>query len=191
MLERARQSVYWPRIGDLQHRRAQCTSCDEKAPSLPPKAMMLMPPAEYPFQQVIADMFKTEGNVYMVYADRLTGWLEVSHLPNGAMSNKMSNHLQTYFSRWGVPEQISTDRGTNLASEEMEAFVKRWGVKVRLSSAQYPLSYGRAEAAVKSAKRLLRENMSKGGALEPDKTVLAIPQYLNMLLRESNKSPTA
>ncbi|XP_068228116.1 uncharacterized protein [Palaemon carinicauda] len=33
MHRRARQSVYWPGIeGDLQHRHAQCTSCDEHAP---------------------------------------------------------------------------------------------------------------------------------------------------------------
>ncbi|XP_068246852.1 uncharacterized protein [Palaemon carinicauda] len=108
--------------------------------------MMHTPPAEYPFQQVVADMFQIEGSVYMVYADRLTGWLEVAHFPNGATSNKISNHLRSYFSRWGAPEQISTDGGTNLASEEREAFFRRWGVKVRLSLAQYPQSNGRAEA---------------------------------------------
>ncbi|XP_064111230.1 uncharacterized protein K02A2.6-like [Macrobrachium nipponense] len=191
MLRRARQSVYWPVIeGDLQHRRAQCTSCDEHAPSLPPEEMILTPPAEYPFQQVVADMFQTEGNVYMVYADRLTSWLEVVHFPCGATSNKINNHLRSYFSRWGAPEQILTDGGTNLASEEMVAFFRRWGVKVHLSSAQYPQSNGRAEAAVKSAKRLLRENTSKGGALESDKTGLAILQYLNTPLKEINMSPS-
>ncbi|XP_064080640.1 uncharacterized protein K02A2.6-like [Macrobrachium nipponense] len=133
MLRRARQSVYWPGIeGDLQHRRAQCTSCDEHGPSLPPEEMIHRPPAEYPFQQVVADMFQIEGNLYMVYADRLTGWLEVAHFPCGATSNKISNHLRSYFSRWGAPEQISTDGGTNLASVEMVAFFRRWVVKVRL-----------------------------------------------------------
>ncbi|XP_066956244.1 uncharacterized protein [Macrobrachium rosenbergii] len=105
-------------------------------------------------------MFQIEGNVYMVYADRLTGWLEAAHYPSGAMSNKISNHLRSYFSRWGAQEQISNDGGTNLASEEMEAF-RRWGVKVHLSSAQYPQSNGRAEAAVKSAKRLLEKTHQK------------------------------
>ncbi|XP_064090797.1 uncharacterized protein K02A2.6-like [Macrobrachium nipponense] len=144
MLRRARQSVYWPGIeGDLQHRHAQCTSCNKHAPSLPPKEMMHTLPAEYPFHQVVTDMFQIEGNVYMVYADRLTGWLDIAHFPCGAMSNKISNHLRSYFSRWGAPEQISTDRGTNLASEEMVAFFRRWGVKVRLSSAQYPQSNGK------------------------------------------------
>ncbi|XP_064115240.1 uncharacterized protein LOC135221370 [Macrobrachium nipponense] len=162
MLRRVRQSVYRPGIeGDLQHHRAQCTSCDEHAPSLPPEEMIHTPPAEYPFQQVVADMFQIDGKVHMVYADRLTGWLEVAHFPYGATSNKISNHLRSYFSRWGAPEQISTDGGTNLASEEMVAVFRRWGVKIHLSSAQYPQFNGRAEAAVKSAKRLLRETRQK------------------------------
>ncbi|XP_064104048.1 uncharacterized protein K02A2.6-like [Macrobrachium nipponense] len=73
MLRRARQSVYWLGIeGDLQHRRAQCTSCDEHAPSLPPEEMIHTPPAEHPFQQVVADMFQIEGNVYVIYADGIT-----------------------------------------------------------------------------------------------------------------------
>ncbi|XP_064098618.1 uncharacterized protein LOC135209762 [Macrobrachium nipponense] len=135
-------------------------------------------------------MFQIEGNVYVVYVDRLTGWLEVAHFPCGATPNKISNDLRSYFSRWGAPEQILTDGGMNLASKEMVAFFRRWGVKVCLSSAQYPQSNGRAEAAVKSAKRLLRENTSKGGALESDKTALAILQYLHTPLREINKSPS-
>ena len=191
MIQRARQTVYWPGMeGDIEQRRAQCTSCDEHAPSLPPETLVLTPPAEYPFQQVVADMFQVEGNIYLAYADRLTGWLEVAHFPNGATSNKISSHLRAYFARWGAPEQISTDGGTNLVSEEMEAFFKRWGVKVRLSSAHYPQSNGRAEAAVKSAKRLLRENTSRGGTLESDKLALAMLQYLNTPLREINKSPS-
>ena len=151
--------------------------------------MVLMLSAEYPFQQVIADMFQVDNNVYMVYADRLTGWLEVAHFPHNATSSKICDHLRVYFSRWGAPEQISTDGGTNLASEEMETFFKKWGVKVRLSSAHYPQSNGRAEAAVKSAKRLLRENTSKGGTLETDRVALAILQYLNTPLRDINKLP--
>ena len=190
MIRRARQSVYWPGIeGDLHHCRNQCTSCDEHAPSLPPEKMVLTPSPEYPFQQVVADMFQVDGQVYMAYADRLTGWLEIAHFPTGAPSSKICNHLRAYFSRWGAPEEISTDGGTNLASEEMEDFFKKWGVRIRLSSAHYPQSNGRAEAAVKSAKRLMRENTSRGGALESDKMALAVLQYLNTPLRDINRSP--
>ena len=97
--------------------------------------------------------------------------------------------LRSYFTQWGAPEEISTDGGTNLVSDEMTSFFKRWAVKVRLSSAQYPQSNGRAEAAVKTAKRIIRSNTGEGGTLDCDKASLAILEYLNTPIRIVNKSP--
>lgn len=125
----------------------------------------------------------------MAYADRLTGWLEVAHFPNGTNSTKLKTVIRRYFTRWGAPEQISMDGGTNLMSEEMTTFFRRWGASVRLSSAHYPQSNGRAEAAVKTAKRIIRENTGGGGSLDSDKTSIAILQYLNTPLRGVGKSP--
>ncbi|KAK3883907.1 hypothetical protein Pcinc_011809 [Petrolisthes cinctipes] len=51
------------------------------------------------------------------------------------------------------------------------------------------LSNGRAEAAVKSAKRVLRGNIGADGNLDTDKATLALMQYHNMPLRDINKSP--
>ncbi|KAK8390096.1 hypothetical protein O3P69_012967 [Scylla paramamosain] len=130
-----------------------------------------------------------EGHTYMAYADWLTGWLEVAHFPNGASSYKIQTQLRKYFSRYGAPEHMSMDGGTNLTSAEMDTFYRNWGVSVRLSSAQYPQSNGRAEVAVKTAKRIIRDNTSPGGSLDNDKATLAILQYLNTPLRCINKSP--
>ena len=190
MLRRARQTVYWPGMeGDLQHHRATCDSCNTNAPSQLPEPLLLTPPPEYPFQQTVADIFQLEGQAYLVYADRLTGWLEVAHLPSGAHSGKIMKHLRHFFTRWGAPEQLSTDGGTNLVSGEMTAFLRRWGVTTRISSAHYPQSNGRAEAAVKTAKRILRDNTGPSGSLDNDKVSLALLQYLNTPLREGNMSP--
>ncbi|XP_069993208.1 uncharacterized protein [Penaeus vannamei] len=71
----------------------------------------------------------------------------------------------------------------------MANFLKRWGVETRLSSAQYPQSNGCAEAAVKTAKRILQNNVGAGGSLDTDKMSFALLQYLNTPLRGVNKSP--
>ena len=190
MLRRARQSVYWPGIeGDLQNHRSQCTSCDFHSPSLPAEVMKMTPAPEYPFQQTVMDLFQIGGHTYLAYCDRLTGWLEIAHLPNGTSSTKIMTKLRNYFTRWGAPEQLSTDGGTNLVSEEMLTFYRRWRVEIRLSSAQYPQLNGRAEAAVKSSKRIIRSCISGTGSLDNDKVSLAILQYLNTPLRGINKSP--
>ncbi|MPC22050.1 hypothetical protein E2C01_015056 [Portunus trituberculatus] len=84
MLRRARQCIYWPGLeGDLQHYRASCTSYETHALSQPSETLIITPPPEYPFQSTVADMFQHERHSYMVYADRLTGWLELTRFPNG------------------------------------------------------------------------------------------------------------
>lgn len=127
--------------------------------------------------------------MYLTYADRCTGWLEIAYLPNGATSHKIMAVLRQYFARWGAPESISTDGGTNLTSDEVSRFMEGWGVTMRTSSAHFPQSNGRAEAAVKSAKRLLRDNTTPGGSLDTDRFPKALLQYLNTPLREGGKSP--
>lgn len=49
---------------------------------------------------------------------------------------------------------------------DMYRFMKEWRVEMRSASAYFPQSNGTAEAAVKSAKRLLRANTGPGGILD-------------------------
>ena len=114
-------------------------------------------------------MFQHDGYTYIAYADRLTGWLELAHSPSGATSQRIKTQLRHYFTRWGAPEQLSTDGGTNLASEKMAEFLKDWDVTARLSSAHYPQSNRRAKTAVKTAKRIIKANTGGGGTLDTDK----------------------
>ena len=185
MLRRARQAVYC----DLHHHRSGCDKCNTHAPSQPPEPLLLTPPPDYPFQQTVVDLFQLEGHDYLVYADRLTGWLEITHLVEGTTSSVIKDKLRRHFARWGAPEQLAMDGGTNLGSEEMKTFLKKWGVSVRMSSAHFPPSNGRAEAAVKSAKRILRGNAGAGGSLDNGKTSLALLQYLNTPLWDIDRSP--
>lgn len=118
--------MYWPGIeNDLQHHQSICNSCNINAPSQPPEPLLLMLSPKYPFQQTMAEFFQLGGQTYLVYANQLTGWLEIAHLPSGAPSGKIMKHLRHYFTRWGAPEQLSMDGGTNLVSREMSAFLKR------------------------------------------------------------------
>ncbi|KAK3882768.1 hypothetical protein Pcinc_012877 [Petrolisthes cinctipes] len=133
MLRRARQSVYWPGMeGDLQHLRETCSACNAHAQSQASEPLIITPPPEYPFQCTVTDLFQLDSNNYLVYTDRLTGWMEVCHLPTSATSNKLKTHLRSFFSRWGAPEELATDGGTNLVSDEMVEFFKRWGVRIQL-----------------------------------------------------------
>ena len=52
-----------------------------------------------------------------------------------------------------------------------------------------PQLNGRAEVAVKTAKRLIMANTGFGGTLESNSIALAMLQYLNTPLKGTDKSP--
>ena len=79
---------------------------------------------------------------------------------------------------------MSLDGGPNLDSREFLDFMKKWGIDRRLSSAYYPQSNGRAEAAVKTAKRITREHLG-----DNDKIARALLAYRNTPLKGCEASP--
>lgn len=85
--------------------------------------------------------------------------------------------------------EVSFDGGPNISSMEIESFLTKWGVVKRLSSAYYPKSNGRAEAAVKSMKRAIRGNTGKHGNLNTDMIAEALLQYRNTPLKTIALSP--
>ncbi|KAF0293856.1 uncharacterized protein FJT64_008407 [Amphibalanus amphitrite] len=144
---------------------------------------------DYPFQQVVADMFELNGNMYLSYADRLTGWLEVHHFRSAVTSEALCGVFRQLFHRWGAPQELSSDGGPNLSGRPFQLFLRRWGVRWRLSSAHFPQSNGRAEAAVKTAKRIIREHTGRGGHVNTDEAAQALLMYRNTPLRDGGRSP--
>ena len=80
---------------------------------------------------------------------------------------------------FGVPVEISSDGGPEFIAGETNDFFKIWGIHHRLSSAGLPSSNGRAELGVKTAKRLLMENVGPSGTLDSDGVVRALLTYRN------------
>lgn len=87
--------------------------------------------------------------------------------------------LRNYFSRWGIPVNITTDGASVYVSQEMEDFLSRYGVHHRVSSSYYPRGNKRSEVAVKSGKRLVMENLGPNGSLDTDKLARAILMHRN------------
>ena len=85
--------------------------------------------------------------------------------------------------------ELATDGGPQFACHATQQFLRNWGVKWRVSSSYYPQSNGRAELAVKTAKRLLRENIAPNGDLNTDRAARAILQYRNTPLQDIGASP--
>ena len=183
MNERAKVGVYWPGItNDIQMARLTCTSCNNIAPS-----QARTPPVEphiptTPFEAIVCDYFKYIGHYYFVAADRLSGWLELQQVRVGtsdAGAQGLCKALRRLMITFGVPVEVSSDGGPEFIAAETEDFFKRWGIRHHKSSAYFPSSNGRAELAVKTAKRLLMDNVGPSGELDSDALVAAMLTYRN------------
>ena len=85
--------------------------------------------------------------------------------------------------------EIASDGGPEFKASLTSEFLIRWGIHHRMSSAYFPQSNGRAEVAVKTAKRLLLSNLSPSGSLNTDKFLRAILQLRNTPDPDCNISP--
>ena len=190
MLTHARERFFWPGLdADIRQTRAQCHQCDTNAPSQPAEPLIISPEPEIPFQQTVTDLCDLEGHKFLIYADRYSGWVEGVKLSRGTF-NAIRPHLLRWFTTFGVPEELATDGGPPFNSMEYDAFLITWDVKKCTSSAHYPQSNGRAEAAVKTAKRILLGNINRiTGELDTDTASAALMTHRNTPGQSTGISP--
>ena len=193
MEQRARSMVYWPGMSkDIRETREGCADCNRNAPSQAVTPPLPSPPPSTPFESIFADFFDYGGCHYLVVGDRLSGWVEVLGSAAGtnlAGAAGLIRHLRSFFATFGVPEELSSDGGPEFKAGSTEAFLRLWGVRHRISSAYFPQSNGRAEVAVKTAKRLLMSNTGPTGNLDHDHFLRAILQLRNTPDPDCNISP--
>ena len=193
MEQRARAIVYWPGMtSDIRATRESCAKCNRNAPSQAATPPIPSPTPSTPFESVFADFFDYGGRHYLVVGDRLSGWVEVYASTSGTHASGAAGlikHLRSLFATFGVPEEISSDGGPEFTAGCTENFLKRWGIRHRISSAYFPQSNGRAEVAVKKAKRLLLSNTGPTGSLDNDEFLRAMLQLRNTPDPDCNISP--
>ena len=191
MRARANQTVYWPGLNRaIKDFRLSCETCTSIAPSQPAEPLMDTPIPDYPYQAVVGDYFELNGKAYLTVADRFSGNIHVFYFKRSPTSKSLVTVCRDLFLQYGGPEEFSSDGGPQFIKEDaFQLFLKQWGCKHRLSSAGYPQSNGRAESAVKTAKRMIRDNIAKDGSLDTQKFAKAILQYRNTPLKEGGLSP--
>ena len=190
---RAQSIVFWPGMSyDVKRVRSSCGECNKNAPSQAPLPPETSNPPMTPFEQVFSDFFEFGGHHYLVIGDRLSGWTEVYSTPSGSQysgARGLIRCLRSFFITFGVPEELASDGGPEFVADSTRKFLEQWDVRHRISSAYFPQSNGRAEVAVKSAKRLLRSNVGPNGALLNDRFLRAMLQLRNTPDPDCNLSP--
>ena len=190
MVNRAEQTVFWPGITtDINRVRAVCRTCVRNAPSQPAGTPVPPPSPSYPFEMVVADYCHLNGMNFLVMACRYSGWLSAWYVGKGDFdTDRLIEILREYFSTFSVPAELSSDFGPQFKSSKLAHFLQRYGVHHRQSSSYFAHSNCRAEVAVKTAKRMIKDNIGQDGRIT-DKFVRAILQYRNTPLPDTRLSP--
>ena len=90
---------------------------------------------------------------------------------------------------FGVLVEVVNEGNPEYKSHEFGKFLDRWGVRLRISSSYHAQSNGRAEVAVKTVKRALRDNTGEDGRLDSHTFDRALLLLRNTLDRDTDTSP--
>ena len=143
--------------------------------------LMSHPAPSRPWEKVGIDIFTQRSQDYLVTVDYLSGYFEVDRLPSKKAVDVIYA-LRQQWARHGIPVDLVSDNA--FASSEFKKFAERWEFQHTFSSPRYPQSNGRAEAAVKTAKRL----MSKANESNCD-PFFALLDWRNTQSEQTNISP--
>lgn len=183
------EAVFWPHMQeDIARTRQACTSCDQNTPTQPAAPPHPLPTPAYPFEMIASDFFSYAGKHFLIVVDRYSGWLSIYPAGNDGAAS-LIKQLRCHFLTFGISSELSSDGGPELTTASTQKFLKDWKVKFRLSSAYFPHSNQRAEVGVRTAKRMLRENISPGGSLDTNKFLRALLTHRNTPDRDTGKSP--
>lgn len=155
---KAQSTVWWPKIArDIQSKIVTCKFCQVNKPTQHREPMKCTPLPLRPWQRVGADLCTSQGKQYLVVTDYYSRFIELAYLET-TTSAQVIGKLKNMFSRWGIPEEVMSDNGSQFTSEEFRLFAEEYQFKQTFSSPHYPQSNGAAESAVKTAKRILKQD---------------------------------
>ncbi|XP_031335291.1 uncharacterized protein K02A2.6-like [Photinus pyralis] len=157
----AKQSVWWPGLStQLEELVKNCVSCikdqlDPVEPLIPSEL------PQRPWQVVGTDLLKLSGQWFLIVADYYSRFFEIAKLKN-LTSECVITHMKSIFARYGVPEVVRSDNGTQFSqttlTSEYRKFAKRFGFNVITSSPNFAQSNGFIESQVKNFKNHFKKS---------------------------------
>ena len=187
--QRARLTVYWPGIdNDIENMVIACAMCQDHLPSNPKETIQQKPTPSLPFKEIAADFCQYAGRYYLVIVDCYSDWPTIVPMGRDITASHLIAAIRELISRTAVPDIFWSDGGPQFTSKQFREFAAQWGFTCRTSSPYYPQSNGKAEATVKSMKRLIRSAWN-GRYLDDEILCQALLQYRNTPSRRDGKSP--
>lgn len=183
-LRRARECVYWLGMNDqIKTYIAKCDICRSMDNKQQKETLMSHEVPSRPWAKVGTDLFVFDNKNYLITVDYWSNFWEIDYLID-TKSTTVIKKLKAHFARQGIPDSVMSDNGPQYASQDFQKFCELWGFQHVTSSPGYPQSNGKAESAVKTAKRLLMK--AKAAGQDP---YLAILDHRNTPSQGLDSSP--
>ncbi|XP_055997858.1 uncharacterized protein K02A2.6-like [Ostrea edulis] len=161
-LQRARSSVFWPRISaDITTLVSNCDVCLKHRYSNSKEPLQPHPIPDYPWQVVAIDLFEWDDKNFLIVSDYYSRFFEVVQLRD-TKSKTVIQKLKSMFSRLGIPQKVISDNGPQYSSQEFATFATEYDFVHATSSPRHPQSNGLAEKTVQIAKRIFEKSKTDG-----------------------------
>ena len=184
MIRRARATVFWLGLNkDLKQMANNCYICQEHKPSNQREPLIQHNDGHYPWEKCGVDLCECNGKMYLICVDYYSNFIEIDVMYSTTAQN-IVYALKKNFARFGIPKMVVSDCGPQFTSDCFQSFCKSWCIKHVTSSPGHQRENGRAEAAVKSAKYMLRKTAS-----ENTDQYLALLEMRNTPRQDVNCSP--
>ena len=162
------QSYFWWGGLDkaIENLARSCQSCQaiQPKPSVAPLHPWIWP--DIPWKRIHVDFTGPfMDKIFFVVIDAHSKWPEQVMMSH-TTSLKTIEALRSFFSQFGLPEQLVSDNGPQFTSTEFSQFMKGNHIKHIRSSPYHPSSNGLAERFVQTFKRAMKATEHDGRSLQ-------------------------
>ena len=174
-----------------------CNTCQDciriKPPPSYPRAPLQPIATGYPNQIVGVDLVgpfpvtPRDNRYILVMVDFFTKWYEAVPIPNAEATTVAQVIFDKWIARWGAPEQLHSDRGSNFESLIVAELCRTCNILKSRTTAYHPEGNGQVERTNRSLKTLLQAFTTQYDTRAWD---LALPRCL-LAYRSTIHSSTA
>ena len=191
-LSRCKERYHWYHMSsNVKHFVMSCSACNKnKKASKKAKGNMAQYHAGSPMERVHLDFLgplpvtKQKNEYILMIVDQFTKWVECIPLPNQTAEETARAAVNEFFSRFGCPLQIFTDRGTNFESQLFTQLCECLKIHKARTTPFHPSSNGQVERFNRTLMDAVRCFVSK----TPKKWDVYLPQLAGALRSAVNRS---
>lgn len=158
----ARQYLWWPGLdSEIENFVKTCNACQENSVNPPKASLIKFQEGNHVFDRIHIDFLGPfHGKTYLIITDAYSKWPEIYEMSKMDSSHTIDK-LRDCFARYGLPNTIVSDNGTQFNAQEFKTFCKNNGISHVTTAPYHPSTNGAAENSVKSFKYALNKMLSE------------------------------